>query len=79
MSKKIKLHQKPPVCPGCRKTVSDIELVHSERYIGTEKVNMLFYCCGNKGCGMILPVEVFPIDTGVVAELPPKSKIVTLN
>ena len=68
---KVKINQKPPVCPGCRKTITKVELIHSTLYIGDEQADMLAYCCGNDNCGMVLPVQVRPVEK--------ESKLVSLH
>ena len=67
MTKMGETNQTPPVCPGCRETIENVELIHSQLFIGEEKADMLAYCCSR--CGVVLPVQVRPAPSKQEARL----------
>lgn len=72
---KIKLFQKPPVCPGCRKTISKIDIVIMDIEVQGENGKMISVCCANTNCGMLLTADVH----GEEEVNKTKSKLVSLN
>lgn len=70
---KIRINQEPPVCPGCRKTIGNVDVVMTDVFVNGEKGKMIAVCCANKGCGMVLPVDVRAVDEKN------ETKLVSLN
>lgn len=78
MTKKIKIDQAAPVCPGCRRTIEGVKL--TSRIIKFDEsggaMNMVSICCANDinghPCNVALKLDLIPVEDETEIVVPEK-------